>query len=213
MPSASTARSRSCRVSASECWDPQKVGGDPVALPEEDHGRRGCADDEDDREGGGGETRPGQPGFAAAPSPDPVRQCGPSRLNRPALHEPQEVLSQLRGRGVPLRWLAGDGLLDDRLQVPRYLRRPRPEPRRLLVPDLFDQTTLIRLLVGRLQGHEFIQRQPQAVNIGPGITLPLEPLRGHVADRAQEIAKIRQVIGIGNLGQPEISDPDVLLDI
>ena len=41
----------------------------------------------------------------------------------------------------------------------------------------------------------------------------MEPLRGHVADRADDVAGVRQVVALDRLGQPEVGDPDGALSV
>ena len=67
----------------------------------------------------------------------------------------------------------------------------------------------VRRLERRPQRHQLVERQAQAVHVGPRVALPREPLRGHVADGAQDVAGVRQVVGLGRLGQAEVGHPDV----
>ena len=68
-------------------------------------------------------------------------------------------------------------------------------------------------LVRRSQRHQLVQGQPQAVDVGPGVALAVEPLGGHVADGADDVAGVGQVVGVGRLGQAEVGDPDVAVSV
>ena len=74
---------------------------------------------------------------------------------------------------------------------------------------LLDQLVPVRRLERRPQRHQLVERQAQAVDVRPRVALPREPLRRHVAERAQDVAGVGQVVGLGRLGQAEVGDPDV----
>ena len=57
-------------------------------------------------------------------------------------------------------------------------------------------------------GQQLVQGQPQRVDVGTGVAAALEPLGGHVADRAHDVAGAGQVAVAGDLGQAEVGDPD-----
>ena len=83
----------------------------------------------------------------------------------------------------------------------------RPGPRRLLGLDLLDQLEPVRRVESRAEREQLVERQPQRVDVGPGIPFAPEPLGGHVADRAQDVAGLGQPLVVP-LGQAEIGDPD-----
>ena len=72
-----------------------------------------------------------------------------------------------------------------------------------------DEGVPVRGFVRRAQRHHLVQRQTQAVHVGSGIAVAREALRRHVADRAQDVAGMRQVVGLRRLGQSEVGHPDV----
>ena len=65
---------------------------------------------------------------------------------------------------------------------------------------LFDQFVTVQRLVYRAQGNQFVQGQSEAINVGPNIALALKAFRGHVAERAHNVAGIRQIVGPRHLG-------------
>ena len=65
----------------------------------------------------GGES--GDPGIAAAPAGESLRERDATRLDRPSLLGSAEVVGQIRGPGIPPCRLAADRLADDCLQVDR----------------------------------------------------------------------------------------------
>ena len=88
-----------------------------------------------------------------------------------------------------------------------------PEQGRIVAAHPFDQLVAIGGLVGRAQSHQLIEREAQAVEVGPRVAPPREAFRGHVANRAQDIAGAGQILGLERLGQPEVGHPDVSLRV
>ncbi len=80
-------------------------------------------------------------------------------------------------------------------------------PDRLLGLDPLDHLEPVRRLERRAKRQELVECQAQRIDIGAGVALAAEPLRRHVADRAQDVAGGRQSVVVG-LGQPEVGDPD-----
>ena len=56
---------------------------------------------------------------------------------------------------------------------------------------------------------QLVQRQAQRIDVAAGVALAFERLRRHVAQRAQDVAGVRQIVaaGSGHLGQAEVGDP------
>ena len=82
-----------------------------------------------------------------------------------------------------------------------------PRPGRLLGLDLLDQLEPVGRVEGRPERQQLVERQPQRVDVGPGVPLAPEPLGGHVAERAQDVAGVGQPLVLA-LGQAEVGDPD-----
>ena len=144
-----------------------------------------------------------------APGPPPVSLrgadlAGPDRL---VGEEPPQVLGHRLGRLVPRLGVLLDRLEHDRLQVARDPGIERPGPRRLLGLDLLDQLEPVRRVERRAEREQLVERQPQGVDVGPGVPLAPEPLGGHVAERAQDVAGLGQPVVLP-LGQAEVGDPD-----
>ncbi len=87
------------------------------------------------------------------------------------------------------------------------------QPRRVFLRHLADQAGAVGLVERRPQRQQLVERQPQRVEVGPGVARALKPLRRHVPQRADDVAGVRQVLGAGRLGQPEVGHPDVALAI
>ena len=68
-------------------------------------------------------------------------------------------------------------------------------------------------VVRRLERGQLVEGQAQAVDVGADVALALEPLGCHVPDRAEDVAGVRQVVGVRGLGQAEVGDPDVPLGV
>ena len=59
---------------------------------------------------------------------------------------------------------------------------------------------------------EFVQRQPQGIDVTAGIGLATKTLWGHVAQRPHNVPRLGQVRGI-ILGQSKIGKPDRAVDV
>ena len=64
----------------------------------------------------------------------------------------------------------------------------------------------------RSEREQLVERQPQRVDVGPSVSFAPEPLGGHVAEGAQDVATLGQPLIIA-LGQAEIRDPDHALGV
>ncbi len=111
------------------------------------------------------------------------------------------------GRRVSTRGFPSDRLLDDRFQVAGHVRAELSQPRRLRLHHLADQGLAGRLVECRTQRHHLVQGQAQRVYVRPSVTLPLEPLRGHVANRPHDVAGVCQIISLDGLGQSKVGNP------
>jgi hypothetical protein len=68
----------------------------------------------------------------------------------------------------------------------------------------------VGLVEGRPQRQQLVQGQAQAVDVAAQVPPAAEPLRGQVAQGADDVAGVRQVVAVGvGLGQAEVGDPDV----
>jgi hypothetical protein len=75
------------------------------------------------------------------------------------------------------------------------------------VLDLVHQPQAIAVRKRRPQHQQLIQRQPQPIDVGALVAFALEPFRGHVAQRADDVAGDGQRVLL-RFGQAEIGDPD-----
>ena len=120
-----------------------------------------------------------------------------------------QVLGQLLRRAVAARGLLLDRLQADRLQVARDLRarawRGRGGSRSV---DLLDQPVAVGRRERRPERQQLVERQAQRVDVAAGVGLAVEPLRGHVPQRADDVAGVGQVVVGDRLGQAEVGDPD-----
>ena len=67
--------------------------------------------------------------------------------------------------------------------------------------------------VSEAECQQLEERQAQAVDVAPGIRMPVELLGGHVAERAQNIADVGQPLLVLLLGEAEVGDPDASLAV
>jgi hypothetical protein len=164
--------------------------------------RRHGADGEQRRSGG---PPPG-------PDPRPLQRPHPPCLDRLVGQEPPQVLPQRLGRRVTILRVLGARLQDDRLPVAGNARVERARPRRVLGLDPLDELEPVGRLERRPERDQLVEGQAQGVDVGAAVGLAAEPLGGHVAERAQDVAGLGQAI-VARLGQPEVSDPDDSLGV
>ena len=184
----------------------QAVGPRPLALgppPEHGHPRAGDRQDQEQR---GQRRRQGR--VAPAPSPRPLGRPDPPRQDRTPLEVAPQVLGHVLGRLVAMHRLLGDRLQDDRLQVPRDRRVDLARRHGRLVGHHLHQPSPVRLVEDRAEGQELVERRAQRIDVAPGVGPPLEPLRGHVAQRAHQAAGLGERAGALAGGQAEVGDPD-----
>ena len=83
----------------------------------------------------------------------------------------------------------------------------RPRPGRVLGLDLLDELEPVGRVEGRPEGEQLVEGQAQGIDVGAAVPLAAEPLGGHVAERAQDVAGLGQAV-VARLGQAEVGDPD-----
>jgi hypothetical protein len=155
----------------------------------------------------------GQGRVAPAPAPEPLGLADGAGADRLVVGEAAQVLGQLGRRLVAVGRVTGQRLEHDRLQVARHRRVQPSRRRRLRVDDLVHQLLPVRLVEGRAQGQQLVKGQPQGVDVAAGVALAGEPLRRHVAQGADDVARVRQVVAVGGLGEAEVGDPDDALGV
>jgi hypothetical protein len=129
------------------------------------------------------------------------------------LEKPFQIISQCRGRCIPPRRLTVDRRVDDRLQITRQMRYEAPQPLGLLAHHPAHRFVAIDPLESRSQAEQFVEGQPQGIDVRAGVAFALESFRCHVPECADDVARAGDVLGVVSLGQAEIGDPDVSLGI
>ena len=131
----------------------------------------------------------------------------PACPDRAIGQETTQIVRQLRGVVVAPSGFLRDRLQDDGLEVTRDARIDPARAWRLGMEDPLGQPGTV---AGPERGPErehLVERQPQPVDIAPTIRAAAEPFRGHVPERADDVALSRQFDGILGLGQPEVGHP------
>ena len=134
------------------------------------------------------------------------RSAGPGSAGPPGTAAGPRPARRPSGTAGPRRWPSPSGRSSPGRAGP--LGSSMPQARRLRVRDLLDQLRPVRGVEGRPQRQQLVERQAQAVDVGPGVALPLEPLRGHVAERARGCRRSGSGRPRPALGQAEVGDPD-----
>ena len=89
----------------------------------------------------------------------------------------------------------------------------RPQPRRDSGGDLLDQLVAVAFVEGRLEGQEFVEGQAERKDVAAGVGVAVELFGRHVAERAEDVAGVGQVLLIGGLGEAEVGDPDTAMSV
>ena len=133
---------------------------------------------------------------------------GAAGADGPVFDEPLQVVGQLSRRLVAMGRLARHRLQHDRLQVAGDVRIRRARSRKLLLAHLTQQSVPARLVERRTKRQQLVQRQSEAVDVAPGVHGPVQLLGRHVAERADHVARVREILLIGQLGEAEIGNPN-----
>ena len=88
------------------------------------------------------------------------------------------------------------------------MRSSLPQGRWLGLGHLLDQLAAVGLVERGAPGEQFVERQAKPIDIRAGVALAPEPFGGHVSDRPDDVAGVRQVVVGRRLGQAEVGDPD-----
>ena len=76
-----------------------------------------------------------------------------------------------------------------------------------------DQPDPVRFLERRTQRQQLVQGGAQAVDVAAGVGPAVEPLGGHVAEGADDVAGARRAVGALGLGQAEVGHPGDALGV
>lgn len=60
----------------------------------------------------------------------------------------------------------------------------------------------------RPEGEQFVEREAEGEDVAAGVGVTVELFGGHVPQRAEDVAGVRQVLLVGRLGEAEVGDPD-----
>ena len=77
-----------------------------------------------------------------------------------------------------------------------------------LARHLLHQAAALLLVERRPEGEHLVQGQAERVDVAPAVDLAAEGLGRHVAQGAEDVAGVRQVLLVVGLGQAEVGHPD-----
>ena len=126
--------------------------------------------------------RTATPGLCLRPPGVALQGRRPPRQHRLVVEIPPQVLGHRIGRRITTIGVLVDRLQDDRLEVARNPAVHRSRPDRLLGLDPLDHLEPVGRLEPRAERQQLVERQAQGIDVGAGVALAAEPLRGHVAD-------------------------------
>ena len=88
-----------------------------------------------------------------------------------------------------------------------------PQGHGRLVRDLLDEPGLVPFGEGWLQGQQLVERRAQRIDIAQRAGDAPEPLGRHEPQCPDQVVRLRQLVPLDELGQPEVGDPDVPLGV
>ena len=142
----------------------------------------------------------------------PLPTADLTRPNRLIGEEPPQVLAHRLGRMVARLRVLFDRLQDDRLQVARDPGIEFSGTLRLGGLDLFNQPKSVGGVECRPQRQELVECDAQRIHVGASVSFAPKSLGGHVADRTENIAGLREAVIVA-LRQAEVRDPDDAFDV
>lgn len=111
--------------------------------------------------------------------------------NRAVRKEAAQVFGKFAGSRVPTLRLAGNSLEYDGLKIGWNRAVDPPRPRRIDAQNACDQPAAVRFVVRAPQGQNLIQRKAERVDVAGCVETALKSLRGHIAQRAEQLAAVR----------------------
>jgi hypothetical protein len=81
--------------------------------------------------------------------------------------------------------------------------------RRRLVSGLVEEVDLVPLVESGAHGQHLVERGAQGVDVATAVGDAPEPLGRHEPQRADRLARLREVIPLDELGQAEVGHPGV----
>ncbi len=147
---------------------------------------------------------------APAPAPGALAPAHGPGLDRPALHEPSQVVGQRRGAGVATLRLLGQALQADRLEVARHFRVQSRGGDRLVMDHLPLRFGRRLSSKRRPAGEHLIEQGAERVDVRgrpDRSRLPDHLLGGHVAGSPDpSAAQCQRRLSVKVPRQPEIGD-------
>jgi hypothetical protein len=122
------------------------------------------------------------------------------RGNRPVVEKAAEVIRQPAGGRVAVGRLGGGRLVNDRDQILGDSPVEGFQAWQFGAGDPADQLGLVVFGEGRSQDEQLVERQTERIHVAADVGPALEALRGHVAEGADEVAGMREVLLPGGLG-------------
>ena len=139
-----------------------------------------------------------------------LKQPRPAGQYRLVRKEPRQISTQLFGGRVAARWVLGNRLQDDGLQVARNGGVLPARRDGLVERNLPQQLLMVAAAKRRMQCQQFVEGHPQGIDVRTLVDDPaagLGLLWAHVAQRADHIAGVGQAEITRAPGQAEVGDP------
>ena len=151
--------------------------------------------------------------IAAAPAAETLDDGGPPRQDRPIGEEPPQILRHLFGAVISCGRFLGDRLEHDRFQVDGNVGVDSLGSRGRVVGDASEQLGATHVRKVGPQRQQFVERDPQAINIAAAIGPAFEPFGRRISQRPDKVAGLSELIVSFRLGQSKVRHPDIAFHI
>ncbi len=114
-----------------------------------------------DQHGGEHAPKDRNSGMMSRPSGITLQQAGPPSQDGLVVEEPLQVGYQVVRRRIAIARRSLAGLVDDGLQVPRYIGGELAQPGGLGIANLLDQTATVLLVKGGTEGEHLVKGESE----------------------------------------------------
>ena len=112
-----------------------------------------------------------------------------------------------------MQWVDRHRARKDGLEVLRNGRRNAPKRCALALSNEIHEFAARLRRECRAKGRKLPQRHAERIDLAPRVVAPRELLGGHVLQRAQHVARVREPVLLQSFREPEVRDPDMAVAI
>ena len=157
----------------------------------------------------GSQCEKGHQRLAFHPAPKLGERALRPGSNRFVIQEAFQVGGEIAGGLITLIQIASHRLQNDGLQVAGQIGNQPPRGRNQRILDLFQQLGTVGTIQCRPQCDQFIQCQPETVDVAAVVDLARQGLGGHVLQRSDQVVALGDVVRIQvEFGESKVGQPD-----